>query len=83
MNAAVREKVVAASPVMSDDARRVRYVLIERGLETPLLNNDLTRDQKFERIRDAFADSAGALGLCLTDDSLCETPQRIAKMCVD
>lgn len=68
---------------LSADARRVRDVLIERGLETPLLNNDLTRDQKFERIRDAFADIAGALGLDLADDSLCETPQRIAKMYVD
>lgn len=96
MNAAVMEKVVPANPVaatvaetvaaqkpISDDARKVRDVLIERGLETPLLNNDLTRDQKFERIRDAFADIAGALGLDLADDSLCETPQRIAKMYVD
>ena len=53
------------------------------GLETPLLDNGLNRDQKYERIRDAFVDVAHTLGLDLADDSLCETPQRIARMYVD
>jgi GTP cyclohydrolase I len=61
----------------------VRDALIARGLETPMTDNGLTRDQKFNIIRDAFTDITSALGLDLTDDSLCETPQRIAKMYVD
>lgn len=61
----------------------VRQALIERGLETPLVANGLDRDQKYARIRDAFTDITQTLGLDLRDDSLCETPHRIAKMYVD
>ena len=61
----------------------MRDELISRGLETPLLDNGLNRDQKYEHIRESFVDIAQALGLDLTDDSLCETPQRIARMYVD
>lgn len=67
----------------SEDALKVREALIARGLETPLVDNDLNRDQKFERIQSAFADIASTLGLDLTDDSLCDTPKRIARMYVD
>jgi GTP cyclohydrolase I len=77
------ETVVTPPLAISEDARKVRDVLIERGLETPLLENGLNRDQKYERIRDAFADIAATLGLDLNDDSLCDTPQRIARMYVD
>lgn len=83
METALRETVVNKAMFMSEDAQAVREALIERGLETPLLHNGLSRDQKYERIRDSFADIALALGLDLSDDSLCETPQRIAKMYVD
>ncbi len=68
---------------LSAEAMRVRQALIEHGLETPMINNGLSRDQKFNIIRDAFTDITSALGLDLTDDSLCETPERIAKMYVD
>jgi GTP cyclohydrolase I len=61
----------------------VRAALIERGLETPLVENGLSRQQKYERIRDSFTTIAETLGLDLDDDSLQETPHRIAKMYVD
>ena len=83
MEPALMETVVTTPLAISEDARKVRDVLIERGLETPLLDNGLNRDQKYERIRDAFADIATTLGLDLNDDSLCDTPQRIARMYVD
>ena len=83
MEKALIQTVVAAPQVMSDDTRRVRDALIMRGLETPLVENGLTRDEKFERIKDAFEDIASTLGLDLKDDSLCDTPKRIAKMYVD
>ena len=83
MEPVLMETVVSAPLAISEEARKVRDVLIERGLETPLLDNGLNRDQKYERIRDAFADIAATLGLDLNDDSLCETPQRIARMYVD
>lgn len=65
------------------EAARVRAALIKRGLETPLIENGLNRQQKYERIRDNFRAIAETLGLDLRDDSLQETPHRIAKMYVD
>ena len=67
----------------SDEAELVRKALIDAGLETPLIAKQLSRDEKYERIREAMTDVVDALGLDLTDDSLNETPHRIAKMYVD
>jgi GTP cyclohydrolase I len=83
MEPALVKSIAANQSVMSEDARRVRDVLIERGLETPVVDNGLSRDQKFERISQSFEDIVSTLGLDLRDDSLCETPQRIARMYVD
>ena len=83
MKAALMESVMMPALAISDDARVVREALVARGLETPLLSTGLSRDQKYQRIKDSFADIARTLGLDLSDDSLCETPHRIAKMYVD
>ena len=77
-----RKSVAIPSPYRPE-ADLVRQALIERGLETPLLPHQFERDEKYRRIRDAFGDIARTLGLDLNDDSLCETPHRIAKMYVD
>ncbi|WP_285164343.1 GTP cyclohydrolase I FolE [Shewanella goraebulensis] len=69
--------------MISDEARKVQQVLIERGLETPLVENDMTNEQKIERIQGLMTEVVSTLGLDLTDDSLCETPHRIAKMYVN
>ena len=68
---------------LSPEATAVRDALIERGLETPMVSNGLSRDEKYARIRDAFQTITETLGLDLTDDSLSETPHRIAKMYID
>jgi GTP cyclohydrolase I len=68
---------------ISAEAELVRSALQQRGLETPLIQNGLDRDEKYQRIVAAFTDITSTLGLDLTDDSLCETPHRIAKMYVD
>lgn len=67
----------------SEAADLVRHALIERGLETPLLPHQFERDEKYRRIKNSFSDIARTLGLDLSDDSLSETPHRIAKMYVD
>jgi len=69
--------------MLSPEALAVQTALIERGLETPLNENVLSRDQKVERIGDLMAEVVATLGLDLNDDSLRETPQRIARMYVD
>lgn len=67
---------------LSPEAKLVRETLIREGLETPMIDNGLSNEQKYERIRDLMADVVGTLGLDLNDDSLAETPHRIAKMYV-
>lgn len=83
IKAGIKERTLAFPDQISAEAERVQRALIERGIETPMLETGLDRQQKYERIRDSFRDIAKTLGLDLSDDSLRETPQRIAKMYVD
>ncbi|KDE39455.1 GTP cyclohydrolase I type 1 [Nitrincola lacisaponensis] len=68
--------------MISAEAARVKQVLIERGLETPLIEHHLSADKKYQKIKQAMTEVVETLGLDLTDDSLAETPHRIAKMYV-
>ncbi|MFN3880514.1 MAG: GTP cyclohydrolase I FolE [Nitrincola lacisaponensis] len=68
--------------MISAEAARVKQVLIERGLETPLIEHHLSADEKYQKIKQAMTEVVETLGLDLTDDSLAETPHRIAKMYV-
>jgi len=77
------QQTVSFARPISAEALKVRDVLLARGLETPLIENGLSREQRLHAIRQAFTDIAEALGLDLTDDSLQDTPKRIAKMYVD
>jgi GTP cyclohydrolase I len=67
---------------LSPEATLVRETLIELGLETPMIETGLSPEQKYNRIRNLMADVVETLGLDLRDDSLAETPHRIAKMYV-
>lgn len=69
--------------MLSSEAKLVRAVLSERGLETPLKETSLSSVQKYERIQELMTGVVETLGLDLEDDSLCETPHRIAKMYVN
>ena len=68
---------------LSPEAVLVRNTLVERGLETPMIETGFSADQKFQRIRDLMSEVIETLGLDLRDDSLAETPHRIAKMYVN
>ena len=67
---------------ISTEAALVRQALIENGLETPMLNTGLSSTEKYERIKGLMGEVVSTLGLDLADDSLAETPHRIAKMYV-
>jgi len=82
VNAEYYDDFLALNDV-SVEAQLVRQALIEKGLETPMIPNGLTRDEKYNRIKAAMTDVVTTLGLDLRDDSLMETPHRIAKMYVD
>jgi GTP cyclohydrolase I len=84
MEASAAEKMLTFPATnVSAEAALVREALVRRGLETPLIGNGLSRDEKFRRIAASFTDITRTLGLDLSDDSLCDTPERIAKMYVD
>lgn len=68
--------------MISQEAATVRDKLIQVGLETPLIETGLTNDEKYTRIKGLMTEVLGTLGLDLNDDSLTETPHRIAKMYV-
>ena len=67
---------------ISSEAKLVLEALLESGLETPTVPNDLTDQDKYERIKSLMTEVLDTLGLDLTDDSLEQTPHRIAKMYV-
>lgn len=69
--------------MLSEEAILVRSVLEAKGLETPMRDNGLSRDQKYQKINQLMTEVVNTLGLDLADDSLRETPHRIAKMYVD
>ena len=73
---------LAKHPELSFEAELVRDTLIKQGLETPMIVNGLSSDQKYERIKGLMTDVMSTLGLDLSDDSLAETPHRISKMYV-
>lgn len=56
--------------------------LVANGVETPIKENTLDRTQKIDIIETKFRDIMETLGLDLSDDSLEETPKRVAKMFV-
>jgi len=68
---------------LSPEALLVRAALEAQGLETPLVTNELNSQQKREKIEGHMRAIMETLGLDLTDDSLAETPHRIAKMYVN
>lgn len=68
---------------MNIEAKLVKQALIQQGLETPMLPNEMNPEQKYERIKGLLTEVIGVLGLDLRDDSLARTPHRIAKMYVN
>lgn len=68
--------------LLSPEAVLVRDTLLEHGLETPMIENGLSAEEKYKRINKQMVQVLETLGLDLNDDSLAETPHRIAKMYV-
>ncbi len=56
--------------------------ILKKVLKTPVSKNNLSEEQKIEKIQMHFSEIMKTLGLDLKDDSLRETPQRVAKMYV-
>lgn len=63
--------------------QKVHEHLISVGVETPVIDNGLSRKEKIEKIEGHFDQIVSTLGLDLRDDSLTDTPKRVAKMYVN
>ncbi len=65
------------------EAIAVHDALVKRGLETPMLDNRASAEDQRQRIQTHFTEIMRVLGLDLSDDSLVDTPRRVAKLYVD
>ena len=63
--------------------QQVHEHLVKMGVETPVIDNGLSRTDKIDKIENNFNEIMETLGLDLTDDSLMDTPKRVAKMYVN
>ncbi|WP_063656006.1 GTP cyclohydrolase I FolE [Candidatus Arsenophonus triatominarum] len=68
---------------LSQEAHLVREALEARGLETPLCGQSLSSNERKQQIEGHISEIMRLLNLDLKDDSLVETPKRVAKMYVD
>jgi len=57
--------------------------LVKCGVETPTIPDLISRKEKIDIIRNNFQDIMETLGLDMNDDSLQDTPNRVAKMYVN
>lgn len=63
--------------------KQVHEHLVKMGVETPVNDNGIDRKDKIDKIETHFAYIMSVLGLDLEDDSLMDTPKRVAKMYVN
>lgn len=68
---------------ISPEAEKVRQALVRKGIETPMITTQMTKAQRREGIEQHMREVIKLIGLDLSDDSLEETPVRLAKMFVD
>jgi GTP cyclohydrolase I len=62
---------------------KVHEHLVKMGVETPINKRNIDRKDQIAGIEGHFTEIMRILGLDLTDDSLTETPKRVAKMYVN
>ena len=68
---------------ISQDAMSVRDALIAKGIETPMIDLNQCKEARSLGIAKHMHEVMKLIGLDLRDDSLEETPNRLAKMFID
>lgn len=66
-----------------DLGHQIHQHLLKHGVETPMIENNLDRKEKIDLIENHTRQILNILGMDLDDDSLAETPLRVAKMYVN
>jgi GTP cyclohydrolase I len=72
-----------ASKTNSELGWKVHKYLVKKGVETPMHINFSIGNDDTAVIQENFANIMKTLGLDMEDDSLKETPKRVAKMFVN
>lgn len=62
---------------------QVANYLTEMGVETPIKENYLSSGEKVKKIEQLFSEVMDVMGLDLSDDSLIDSPKRVANMFVN
>lgn len=62
---------------------KIHKHLESKGVETPVKEMDFSRTEKIDILEENFKNIMETLGLDLSDDSLMDTPKRVAKMYVN
>jgi len=68
---------------ITEAAIQVQSALLEHGLETPMVPCGLSSEERKSKIEEHMKAILSLMSLDLRDDSLADTPRRIAKMYVD
>ena len=68
---------------ISPEAAKVREALRQKGIETPMIVLDENKDERRTHIEQHMREVLRLIGLDLRNDSIEETPARLAKMFVD
>ena len=68
---------------ISPEAAKVREALRQKGIETPMIVLGESKDERRTHIEQHMREVLRLIGLDLRDDSIEETPARLAKMFVD
>lgn len=58
---------------------RVHEMLVSKGIETPMINSS-SDDVKIEELTELYEKIHEVIGMDTNDDSICDTPRRIAKL---
>lgn len=84
-NQAIKAKsnVTAKSRILAPNSSDYVNEILKSVTKTPTIDNGLSRDEKIQRVTALFGQIMETLGLDLTNDSLQDTPRRIAKMYVN
>ena len=67
----------------ADTGSRVRAHLIEKGVETPTVDVPMSQKEREQKLEHLFGQSMLLLGLDMSDDSLQDTPRRVARMWIN
>ncbi|EAR93529.1 GTP cyclohydrolase I (macronuclear) [Tetrahymena thermophila SB210] len=74
-----------SSSNISEIANKVKQAISRKGIDNPISNsvNIYSNEEKIKKIEECFTEILNMLSLDQTDDSICDTPSRVAKMYIN